>query len=112
MSKPLNYTFQFGDGGVHDASVSEKSEPLEFCEDYGWFINPISSGLDAAPTYTIEVSHEDVEASYVPYNATVLDASILQPFDSTHLVQTFIRINYNALANTTGTVSFPFLLKR
>ena len=112
MGRPIEFIFQFGDGGTHNASVTEKSAGINFCDDYGWFINPVSSGLDAAPTYTIEVSHEDVDASYVAYEDAVVDAPITQPFDDTHLVQTWMRINYDAVANTTGTVSFPLTLKR
>jgi hypothetical protein len=112
LSRPINLIFEFGDGTIHDASVSEVSGTLAICSNYGWFVNPISVGLDANPTYSIQVSHEDVPSSFVDYSTLTAGASIIQPFDDTHMVMVYWRILYDPKTNTTGTVSFPFQLKR
>ena len=109
MSAPITLTFQFSDGTSHDASVTEASISQAICYKYGWSIAPVVSGLDQAPTYTIEVSINNID--FYPYDSPVVDADILQPFDDVHLDWLYIRINYNALTNTTGTVEFPLILK-
>ncbi len=109
MSAPITITFQFGDGTTHDASVSEASISQAICYKYGWSIAPIIAGLDQDPTYTIEVSNNNVD--FYPYDTPVVDADIAQPFDDVHLDWLYIRINYNAQTNTTGTVEFPLILK-
>lgn len=111
MSKPLKYTFNFAsDGMTHDASVSEVSESLQFCESYNWLLVPKSSGLDQAPTYSFEVSDDDV--NWQEFQAETLDALITQPFQKSDLPGLYFRINYNAQTNTTGTVSFDITLKQ
>ena len=89
MSQPITLTFQFSDGTSHDA--------------------PTVAGLDATPTYTIEVSNNNVD--FFPYDTPVVDALIGQAFDDTHLDWLYIRINYDAQTNTTGIVEFPLILK-
>jgi hypothetical protein len=110
MIEPLKYTFTFSDGNTHNASISQTSNPLTFCFDYGWSLVPKPIGLDQNPVYTIEVSNDDL--TWQPYDNTVIDAAIDQPFDDTHLVWTKIRINYDAKTNTTGTIEFTLTLKR
>ena len=111
MSKPIQRIFQFGDGGTHDASVSEISTPIEICSNYSWLLNPVFDSLDQNPTWTLEVSHENVNSSFKPYDTPMIDAAIDQAFDDVHLAPTFLRINYDAKTNTTGTVKFPITLK-
>lgn len=112
MSGPINIVFQFLDGGVHDASVSEISVTQEICFNYSWLLNPVISGLDQNPTYTLEASHENVPSSFKPYDVQMLDAAIDQAFDDDHLAPVWFRINYNAQTNTIGTVEFPLILKK
>jgi len=109
MSAPITITFQFSDGTSHNASLTEASFSQAICYKYGWSIAPIVAGLDQAPTYTIEVSNNNID--FFPYESRVEDAAIGQAFDDTHLDWLYIRINYNAQTNTTGTVEFPLILK-
>ena len=99
----------FSDGASHDASVTEVSGSIEICHFRGWSLIPVSSGLDAAPTYTIEVSNDDI--NYAPYEDVVVDAAITQGFDDDHFQFSYVRINYDAQSNTTGTVSFTINFK-
>lgn len=110
MSAPIKKIFQFADGSPHDASVTELSLALEFCLKYEWSIVPKAVGLDQAPVYTIEVSDDDI--NWFPYEDRTVDAAIDQPFDDDHLAWTFMRINYDAKTNTTGTVEFCITLKQ
>ena len=109
MSAPITITFQFGDGTTHDASVSEASISQAICYKYGWSIAPIIAGLDQAPEYTIEVSNNNID--FYSYDSLTEGADIAQPFDDVHLDWLYIRINYDAKTNTTGTVEFPLILK-
>ena len=62
MSANILIQFNFtSDGLVHDASVSEISEAQQICFDYTWLLVPKSSGLDAAPTYSFEVSDDNIK---------------------------------------------------
>lgn len=106
---PITITFQFSDGTSHDASVSEASISQAICYKYGWSIAPISTGLNQSPTYTIEVSNNNTD--FYPYEDRVVDAAITQPFDDVHIDWLYVRINYDAKTNTTGTVEFPLILK-
>ena len=107
-----NLKFNFtSDGKTHDAAVSEISESLLVCFDHGWSIFPEFSGLDADPTYSIEVANIDSPSQFNPYNSLTLDAAIDQPFDDTHLNWLYVRIDYKAVDNTTGTVKFDMELK-
>jgi hypothetical protein len=107
---PTKITFQFGDGGTHDASVTETSAVVQLCFQYGWLLIPVSSGLDAAPTWTLEVSTDGV--NFAPYDPLTEDAAIDQPFDDTHANAIYWRIAYDAQTNTTGTVEFTIGLKQ
>jgi len=107
---PQKYTFQFGDGGTHDASVGEASASIQVCYDYAWLLVPKSTGLNDSPVYSFEVSDDNI--NWQEYDPLTKDAAINQPFDDTHLTAVWIRINYNPLANTTGTVSFDITLKK
>lgn len=111
MSAPITITFQFSDGTVHDASVSEASISQAICYKYGWSIAPIVAGLGggATPEYTIEVSNNNTD--WFPYDSLTEGADIGQAFDDVHLDWLYIRINYDAKTNTTGTVEFPLILK-
>jgi hypothetical protein len=106
----LNFTFSEGIGIPHDASVSEISLPIQICNNYSWLLVPKSTGLDAAPTYSFEVSDDLI--NWQPYETATLNAAINQPFDDTHMPGIWFRINYNALTNTTGTVEFDITLKQ
>ncbi len=110
MINPKQYPFIFSDGENHDASVSEISEAIQICNNYSWLLVPVSTGLDQNPTYSFEVSTDNV--NWQPYEDVTEDAAINQPFDDTHLPATYIRINYNAQTNTTGSVSFGITLKQ
>lgn len=109
-NNPQEIIIKFTDGAVHNASVSEASISQLLCSNYGWSISPVSIGLDSAPKYTIEVSNND--STWQPYSPETDAAAIDQGFDDSHLVWKYIRINYNADTNTTGTVAFTFTLKR
>tara|TARA_R110000782_G_scaffold232884_2_gene319077 strand:- start:1579 stop:1911 length:333 start_codon:yes stop_codon:yes gene_type:complete len=109
MSKPVIITFEFIDGEVHDASVSEISTPVEICYNYNWSLSPNAIGLDAAPTYSIEVSNNNID--WAAYETPTENAAIDQPFDDIHFAWLFVRINYNAVANTTGSVEFELVFK-
>lgn len=109
MSRPHKIIFQFGDGADHDASVSEASASVEFCFVHNWSMIPEVSGLDQNPTWTLEVSNDNV--TWNPYDTLMQDAAIDQGFDDTHSNFLYYRINYNAQTNTTGTVKFIMVLK-
>lgn len=102
----FTHTFVFGDGTTHDASVTETSASIEVCHsNNGWSLFPVSSGLDAAPTWTLEVSNDNV--NFAPYESSIVDTAITQPIEDDHRTFNYWRVAYNAQANTTGTVSFP-----
>lgn len=109
--KPQLITFKFAsDGKVHDASVSEISESQQICSDYVWLLVPKSTGLDQSPTYSFEVSDDNVNwQAFLPETE---DALITQPFQKSDLAGRYYRINYNALTSTTGTVQFDITLKQ
>lgn len=109
MAELREYTFQFGDGGTHDASVSESSAVLTMCYNHAWSLIPVVSGLDASPLWTLEVSFDGV--AFHAYDAQTDGADIDQGFDDTHATFKFWRVTYDAGANTTGTVSFTLVLK-
>ena len=106
----IQFDFQFTDGVSHDASVSEASISQEVCFNHFWLLVPRSSGLDANPVYTIEVSDDDV--LWNPYSSSTIDAAIDQGFDDDHLTARYIRVNYDADTNTTGDVEFKITLKK
>ena len=111
MSNPTKYTFTFtSDGITHDASVSEASESFQVCESYNWLLVPKSSGLDASPKYSFEVSDDDI--NWQEFQPETKDRLITQPFQKSDLPGTYFRINYDADTNTTGTVSFDITLKQ
>jgi hypothetical protein len=106
---PITKIFQFGDGGVHDAGVSEVSEAIKICFNYAWLLVPISAGLNDAPVYSFEVSNDNI--NWQEFDPLTLNAAITQPFQKSILPGIWFRINYDAQANTTGTVSFNITLK-
>lgn len=112
MSQPTQITFQFGDGGVHDASVSEISTEQPICFNYGWSIVPDAIGIGggAAPKYTIKVAQKT--GPFQPYDDAVVDADVDQPFEDDHISWTRIRIDYDAKTNLNGTVKFILELKQ
>ena len=110
MSK-LEFIFTSDASSTHDASVTEVSEVLEVCYNHGWSLAPEVSGLDGSPTYSIEVANINSPTQFAPYKTETLDADILQPFDDTHINWLYVRINYKAVDNTTGTVKFEMILK-
>lgn len=109
MSSPIKIEFSFGDGTTHDASLTETSTSQEMCYDYSWSLVPEFSALDANPTWTLEVSNDNV--TFNPYDTLTQDTAITQGFDDTHSTFLYWRIAYNAQTNTTGTVSFTLILK-
>jgi len=110
MSANIEINFNFGDGTTHDASVSEISEPQLICHDYTWLLVPKSSGLDASPTYSFEVSDDNI--NWQEFQPETKDAAIDQPFQKSDLAGLYFRINYNAQTNTTGTVAFTLTGKK
>lgn len=106
---PIKHIFNFTDGQVHDASVSEISDVFQVCFNYTWLLTPISTGLDASPKYSFEVSNDNI--NWQEYDAATKDAAINQPFDDDHMPGLYFRISYDADTNTTGTVSFELTLK-
>lgn len=102
-------SFVFSDGETHDASVSEASQAIKITYKNFWSLIPVIAGLDASPTYSIEVSNDNV--NFAPYNALTTNAAIDQPFDDVHFNFLYMRVNYAAAGTTTGTVAFPLLLK-
>lgn len=110
MSKPIKIEFEFSGGVLHDASVSEISVSQEMCFNSGWSLIPVFSSLDASPTWSLEVSNDNI--TFYPYDDLTDDAAIDQGFDDTHSSFLYWRINYNAQTNTTGTVSFDLILKK
>jgi len=106
MSKPIFINFEFGDGTVHDAGVSEVSQAYSICFRHIWSLIPISVGLGggATPAYSIEVSNDEV--NWAPYSSETDGAGIDQPFEDDHWGFSYVRINYDAKTNTNGTVEF------
>ena len=109
MSDPIIKKFLFGDGLVHDASVSEISAALQICFRQLWSLQPAVIGLNGSPTYSIEVSNDNI--TFNPYDVTTEDAAITQGFDDTHFNFLWVRIDYKEVDNTTGTVKFEMILK-
>jgi len=107
---PLKLKFLFSDGENHNASLSEISESIELCHNYGWLLVPKSDSLDGNPMYSFEISDDDI--NWQAYESRTENAAIDQGFDDTHMLGTFVRINYNALTNTLGTVAFDITLKQ
>jgi len=107
---PIILTFVFSDGTTHDASISEASESLELCFNSGWSLTPVSSGLDGSPSYTLEVSNDNV--NWFSYEEASKDVAIADGLDDTHQAFIYARINYNAVDNTAGTVEFKYTVKR
>lgn len=111
MSTPNKITFNFlSDGLIHNASISEVSDSILICESYNWLLIPKSNGLDAAPTYSFEVSDDNI--NWQEFQDETKDALITQPFQKSDLPGLYFRINYDAVANTSGTVSFDITLKQ
>ena len=111
MSTPKKYEFNFpSDGTTHNASISENSDSLILCESYNWLLVPKSSGLDAAPVYSFEVSDDNI--NWQEFQPETKDALITQPFQKSDLAGVYFRISYDAVANTTGTVLFTITLKQ
>lgn len=101
--------FIFGDGASHDASVTESSESLVFCDSHFWSLIPVVASLDASPLWTLEVSNDNV--TFSPYASETDGAAIAQGFDDNHLAFKFMRVTYTANGNTTGTVEFTLIIK-
>ena len=118
--RPIIHIFEFSEGvdaqGValpHAANVTETSVSKQIELNYAWLLNTISAGLTSADgTYTLEMSHEDVAASYKPYSVALTNAAITASFDDDHLSGYWFRVVYTKGTETTGTVSFPIVLKR
>ena len=103
--------FVFSDGTSHDASVSETSESLKSWYKYEWSLAPIITGLSGAtPTYTIEVSNDNV--NWFEYNNLSTDVSIVDAVDDNHLAWIFMRIVYDKGTESTGTVEFELTQKQ
>ena len=108
--KPFIITFEFSDGTTHDAGVSEISLSQELCFNTGWSLTPISAGLDGSPTYTLEVSNDNI--NWFDYEDLAQNVAIENGLVDTHQAFVYARINYNASGNTTGTVQFTYTIKR
>jgi len=110
MSKPLKYKFTFGDGTAHDATVTEISQSWEVCFNYGWSLFVDQIGLTSSDaTWTIEVSNDN--STFYNYKSNSVDIPIIDAYDDIHLSWTYMRINYDAKTETTGTVEFEITLK-
>lgn len=111
MSRPQKLYFQWSDGQTHDATLSETSSVIDFCENFNWAVSPNPSGLTAnTPDYTIEVSNDGI--TWFDYNALSTNVAIADAVDDIHLAWTKMRIKYNANTETTGTVEFLFTIKK
>lgn len=111
MSQPKKYILQFGDGGSHDATVSEASASQQICNEYSWSIIPKQTGLTQQdPVWTIEVSNDD--SNWKTYKSNSSNIPIGDGYEDTHLAFQYIRVNYDAKTETTGTVEFELNLKQ
>jgi hypothetical protein len=111
MSKPIKIYFQFSDGQTHDATLTEISSSIEFCENYKWSITPNAQSITGAtPNYTIEVSNDGIV--WFDYNNNSTNVSVDDAVEDNHLAFTMVRINYNATGTSGGTVEFLFTSKR
>lgn len=111
MNEPKKTLFNFSDGTSHDASVSETSDSVQSCYKYEWAVAPITSGLTSADgTWTIEVSNDDV--NWFEYNNLSTGVAIVDAVDDNHLAWIYMRIVYDAVTETTGTVSFELTQKQ
>lgn len=111
MNEPKQHNFIFGDGVLHNASVSETSESIRSCYKYEWSIAPITAGLTSAKgEYTIEVSNDNV--NWFEYNNLSTDVSIEDAVDDIHLAWVYMRIVYDAKTESTGTVQFELTQKQ
>jgi len=111
MSAPKTLTFEFSDGTTHDASISEASVSQSIDFQHGWSIAPISESLGggASPQYSIEVSNDN--SNFYSYDSLTNGADITSVFTDTQLNWLYVRINYDARTNSTGTVNFKLILK-
>ena len=107
---PKDINFTFSDGLIHDASVSEISQVEEICYSYEWSLFPVFAGLNGSPTWTLEVSKDQI--NWGAYDSDMLNAAINQPFTDDKLPFLYFRINYDAAGNTSGTVSFSLTTKK
>lgn len=109
MSQIQEIIFLFSGSELHDASQDAISQAQEVCYSHKWSLAPSAVSLNGAPTYTIEVSND--LTNWAPYEDRTDNAAIDQPFDDTHFAWRYVRINYLANDNTTGTVSFRMVIK-
>ncbi len=110
MSKPLKYKFEFTDGTAHDATISQVSESFQICFPYEWSVFVDQVGLtNSLGTWTIEVSNDD--NTFYNYKSNSVDIPIMDAYDDIHMSWTYMRINYNAQTETSGTVEFEITLK-
>ncbi len=111
MSTPIKIYFQFSDGQVHDATLSETSIALEFCENYKWSVTPNAQGITGAtPDYTIEVSNDGI--AWFEYNNDSTNVSVFDAVDDIHLAFTMMRIVHDGTGTSGGTVEYLFTSKR
>jgi hypothetical protein len=111
MNGPTIRKFQFSDGELHDATLSETSQSLSNCFKYDWSLAPIQSGLTTTtPTYTIEVSNDNT--NWFEYNNLSTDVLIEDAVDDNHLAWIYIRIVYDAKTESTGTIEFELTQKQ
>jgi len=111
MSLPYKIYFQFTDGQNHDATVTETSLPLEFCDNYKWSITPNAQGIaGATPSYTLEVSNDGI--TWFEYNNNSTNVSVTDAVDDIHLAFTMLRLVHDGTGTSGGTVEYLFLSKR
>ena len=111
MNEPKKTKFEFTDGILHNASVSETSEAIQSCYKYEWAVAPIVAGLTSEKgEYTIQVSNDNI--NWFDYNNLSTDVSIEDAVDDNHLAWIWMRIVYDAKNETTGTVSFELTQKQ
>ena len=110
MSTPYKINFAFSDGESHDATVTETSISLEFCENFSWAVTPIPTGVTGgSPSYTIQVSNDGL--IWFDYNALSTSVDIDNAVDDIHLSFTQMRIAYDGTGVSAGTVGFLFTNK-
>lgn len=108
--EPKLLTFNFTDGTLHDATLSENSESIKLEYDYTWSIQPIPDTIvGTSPLYSIEVSNDDT--TWVDYDAASTDLDIVNSVDDDRLAFKYMRIAHDANGVTSGDVTYKILLK-
>lgn len=106
--KPLQKTLLFGGSTTTPLTADVVSDSLKVEQTYAWNISPSTTDLTGAPTYTVEVSNNDVD--WYSYDDLFTDIALTKAVESEAISFLYVRVAITS-NGATGSAEFNATFK-